>query len=525
MRQNKFKAVIIDDELLIRELLRKTVDWEQHGFEVIGEAADGVEGLELIGRVRPDIAVVDMNMPRMDGCTLCRNISELHPDCKIIVLSGYNEFDYVRSALLAGARDYLLKPIEPKRVEQVLDRLRNELEEKSQQHEQDERNDKFYKISRENFLKGLVSSPLEAKDRELLSYFDIRLSEQVLPIIVRIPCSSDLQKDDRTREAWQYGIFNIAEEMLEPAEGCYLVRINDTITILLDGACSEAEKQLLFSRLQKLVQVVAYYMQSRLTVLVGQQTDTLEQLHDHYLQALSDTKDYYSGEYCAAPAAQGKNRQSLTNYLSRLTDLRTYLLSNSDEQAVQTIENILDEMAAVWMDKPDVIRICKEIILVFNECLFQFDMQGWDEAEAEKTLKSAHDFTILRGYMRDITRQTLQKLGSGRQTKTANVVSRALQVIEHRYPESELCLSDIAEACNVHPVYLCRVFKKHTGYPVMEYLTHVRLEAAYKALESGELGVHATAEAVGYNDVYYFSKCFKKHFGISPSVIKQKKLM
>ena len=59
----------------------------------------------------------------------------------------------------------------------------------------------------------------------------------------------------------------------------------------------------------------------------------------------------------------------------------------------------------------------------------------------------------------------------------------------------------------------------------MEYLTHVRLEAAYKALESGELGVHATAEAVGYNDVYYFSKCFKKHFGISPSVIKQKKLM
>lgn len=163
MRQNKFKAVIIDDELLIRELLRKTVDWEQHGFEVIGEAADGVEGLELIGRVRPDIAVVDMNMPRMDGCTLCRNISELHPDCKIIVLSGYNEFDYVRSALLAGARDYLLKPIEPTRVEQVLDRLRNELEEKSQQHEQDERNDKFYKISRENFLKGLVSSRWKPK--------------------------------------------------------------------------------------------------------------------------------------------------------------------------------------------------------------------------------------------------------------------------------------------------------------------------------------------------------------------------
>ena len=115
-----FRIVIIDDEKKIIQLIKKIVDWEGLNCSVSGEAYNGIDGLDLIGRQKPDIVLTDIRMPGMDGINLMRKAREEQPDCLFIFISGYNDFEYVQSALNLGALGYVLKPIDKMQIEDLI---------------------------------------------------------------------------------------------------------------------------------------------------------------------------------------------------------------------------------------------------------------------------------------------------------------------------------------------------------------------------------------------------------------------
>lgn len=513
-----FRVLIVDDEQLIRELLKKTVDWQRCGFSVVGEAADGVEGLAAMRQYRPDLAVVDINMPHMNGCRLCEKIKEEYPACRMVVLSGFNEFEYVRNALKVGARDYLLKPIVPADFEKLLCRMRDEIAEEREKSSQDVLHDRFYQVSRLNFFMKLVSQPLNEGDRAEMRYFGVDLSDRVTPAVLKLHVPAELEHDSKARAAWEYGVYNIASEMLDGAFSCYAFPMHGTVGILLDGGDAET-RQAFVKRLMEISHTVAYYFEYPLTVLIGPQTETLAQLPDCYCKALEQPQAYHTG---GTETVDDGHVIPLTPFYSKLTDIKTYLLGGAGEQALQTLNALLDGMAEVFLCKADVLRICEELLLTLNECLLQFDMELWQEDETVKALTDLPDFAALRQSVETLVRESLRQIEGGKRTKTTVVVKTAIGEIGARFGDPMLCLDEISERCEVHPVYLCKVFKRHTGYSVMEYLAKTRMEAAYERLLHGGESVQEVALSVGYNDVYYFSKCFKKRYGITPSAMRGK---
>ena len=111
------KVLVIDDEFIIRQGMKHMIDWEKEGFQIVGEANNGQEGLEMIEMLKPNIVLADIVMPVIDGMELSKRVHNKHPDIQIIILSGYDKFEYVKSTLLYGAVDYILKPeLNPKEL-------------------------------------------------------------------------------------------------------------------------------------------------------------------------------------------------------------------------------------------------------------------------------------------------------------------------------------------------------------------------------------------------------------------------
>ena len=120
-------VIIIDDEEWVRFLIKGLVPWDKLGMKVLGEATDGLEGVSLCLKLKPDIVLVDIRMPIMDGLTVLEKLSHDLPDTKIIIISGYNEFEYAQKALKSRAFDYILKPVDEDELISTLGKARDEI--------------------------------------------------------------------------------------------------------------------------------------------------------------------------------------------------------------------------------------------------------------------------------------------------------------------------------------------------------------------------------------------------------------
>lgn len=136
------KVFLVEDEALIREGLRDKIPWEQYGFRMVGDAADGEIALPLIRKTRPDLLITDIKMPFMDGLSLCRIVREEFPSMKIIIISGYDDFEYAREAIHVGVDQYLLKPITRMNLRKVLQEMKDKIEQ--------DRDQKDYQIQMQN---------------------------------------------------------------------------------------------------------------------------------------------------------------------------------------------------------------------------------------------------------------------------------------------------------------------------------------------------------------------------------------
>ncbi len=129
-----WKVLIADDEAIIREGIRESVDWNEFNMEVVAEAEDGEEALELALRHRVDVLFVDLSMPIMDGLTLMKHAREKLPNCHMIVITGYDEFSYAQEAIRLQVDDYLLKPTDPQRLREVVAKVKEKLEQEQKEN-------------------------------------------------------------------------------------------------------------------------------------------------------------------------------------------------------------------------------------------------------------------------------------------------------------------------------------------------------------------------------------------------------
>ena len=194
---NPYKIMLVDDEEEVRTSIIRKIDWQDAGFEVIGDAENGKEALEKIEQNEPDVVLTDIRMPYMDGLEMAENIRQRYPSIKIVIFSGFDEFEYAKKAIKLNVIEYILKPVNVEELTAILKKIKKNLDEEIEQKRDVSLLRENYKrslpILREQFLKDLVSRQMdEMTVAERLEQYDIPLAsaKKWISIAVKVELSA-----------------------------------------------------------------------------------------------------------------------------------------------------------------------------------------------------------------------------------------------------------------------------------------------------------------------------------------------
>ena len=528
-----YRILIVDDDATLRIGLKTIMDWPQYGYELVGEAKDGAQGLEQYLALHPDIVITDMKMPNMDGVALIRALrKQPHPPV-MIALSGYDEYALVREAMKYGAADYLLKlDLSPKLLLKTLSDALPQLKSDELRPAADR------DLQRTRALHDLVAHFYlneEDMSRRLLDA-GIRLDiPQKACLLIKI---GDIFRFEETTEeeyhTLKFSVINIAEEIANECLQAYCIE-NKTGEFYLLGCVREQllgedMDELLIGTGERIHDMLLAYLGIGCTVGIGRANGGLGALQDARLQAAEAVQYRFYAENSdvllrsACPIAESREVQTP----GRLFELRQQLLKGLSALDGDAVREVIEELTA-WGKRLSGRNEMLTIALDLSGALREFcDRCGLAE---EKLLggslyrtvdvlafSTLHEFLDwLSGLEQELLRYLERESKKGYQ----GTIRHAQELIASRYCE-ELSLQQVADELHLTPGYLSTLMKKYTGMTFVEYVTHVRIQVAKEQLETTDRKVYEIADALGYQDQFYFSRLFKRATGLSPAEYRKR---
>ena len=534
-----YRMLIVDDEPLIREYIRKNTPLLKEGWEVTAEAMDGVEALELLAKQEFDLVVTDIKMPEMDGLELTRVLAEKYPRQKVVILSGYDEFGFAKEAMSCGVREYLLKPIVKDDFCSLLDKITLQIE--SEKKEQVVYNtlkalseDSRTQVAR-NFLKAVVSdSNVEIKSLyPLVHRLRINLIESE-GLIMTIVLDEDILLENSISPGdipvFKFILNQMASEILED-ELCSLVFFDESedTNILLTGESKNEILEKCRNIFGKISSSMLEYTGVSVTASAGPPVNDVLQLKASYDSACSILLNrletggnrlfLYGGDSdVAAPEAVPLD--------AAINALRRAVIDNSETSCSLGAADYISCIKSL-----DILTIYRYGIHLVKS--ISAPKLGYPDEKAEHalkilgSLKSHHGAALTREDVLCIYKSMLSAFTKHTQEGPAasehDIVSIAKDYIYSHYSEP-ISLSLVAEKAGVSPSYLSDLFHKSVGESYSRFLTRIRMDQAAKLLKSvPTLRITDVSEKVGYISVKHFSYVFKQHFNMTPGEYQEKR--
>jgi Response regulator containing CheY-like receiver domain and AraC-type DNA-binding domain len=544
-----FKVLIIDDEPIIRKGIRNIVNWDNFGCEVCGEAGDGLEGSELIKEMRPDVLITDIRMPEVDGLSMIANIKECVPDCKIIILTGYRDFDYAQEALKLGAFDYILKPTKIEELNSVIARAVKELRFKyDRQSEMEkirrtyEKNLPFikekllYNMLYGTFDEGILSQN-EALgiviDRFMLGIVEI---DDAARIKEKQSGAQDGVQDGAARVAdsqlYQFGMVSTVEEIFSELFSVHCVSISSqrVAFVLVLGENAEIRQDEINAKctyLQNIIQNCFGFTVSVALSTVGNGCAMLPEKLRECLDALEHK--FYLGTNCVIFYKDLNSFFKYADY-STLTDKQKQLVDSVKAGNPDAVEVGFRELTETVnslgsSDKEYVKNFYFNTISLINS--IRVSLSASDKMASEVTLANLYkliekcdNLSDLNVVLEDAAKQTVAKVNEFNNNNMKLLMRKAVDYLEKHYAEP-ITLNQAAETLYVSNFYLSRMFKKELGINFVDFLNELRIEKAKALLTDARYKTYEVAEAVGVPNSHYFSKLFRKHVGMTASEYRE----
>ena len=523
-----YKVCIVDDEAVVRDGLKRTIDWQEHGFELIGDYANGREALEMMEHTVPDVIISDISMPFMDGLELAAAVTHKYPYVKIIILTGFDEFEYAQQAIRLKVSDFILKPITAHEMRDLLQKVKREMDEAAQQHEDLSRLYSQLKQSlpllKERFLERLVVSGLRPQEiAERFRYFGLPpLSPLQLVMVADIDdfgmrhIPSDTGHDT---EILRYAAYNVLEE-IALRENLLLFRTREERMVwVLSG---EADETALYEQAYRIAEEARFYIDKFLkftvSIGVGQACRTEEELPLSYKSALS-ALDYRF--------LLGKNRVlSILDFEGRpsygsqpRSDWDRQLASLVKTGSLQDVHRLIRDFVADLKASMAPLDACLLHIQKVILSLMNTTQELGLEDSRQIYLTDVSKFKTLDEielWLEETISFIMTSIADNRNHYTLTQIRKAVEYIETHYAEEKMSLQDICRHVLMSTSYFSLVFKQHTGETFVEYLTRIRMDKAREMLQHTSLKFYEIAGKVGYGDPNYFSILFKKHAGMTP---------
>lgn len=542
-----YTVLVAEDESDVREAIVTGTDWASLGFQVADSAENGQEAWELFAKGAPDLLLTDIRMPFMDGLQLAELVKRHHPGTRVIILSGYDEFEYAQRALKLSVDEYVLKPFSSEELALVLAKVRGvldtEAEEKRDVAQLREHYRRSLPVLRENFLAALMMRPLKRRELEEKSaLYDLRLAGESFQVAVvsldaggtgetgqtaagspRIEAARPTISEDH--ELLLFASLNIAEEIAAARNlGRVFLHQGQVVLLTVSGDTDpQAVTAATMAAAEDIRQSVERYLKHTVTIGIGVAIHEPAGLSYSYKDAVLalDYRVILGGNRVISIADVEQRHvekmrfdelkeQSLVRCLKtgtadELKDIVEGLFQGLAEAPVSVKEYQLYLMEIVTA----VLRAAKDADADLDD-LFGDNMATLAELYRFRTLAEA------KAWLVGICTRMMGSIAVVRQSALRNLVEEAVAYTRANYGDSELSINKVCGQLHISAGYFSSIFKKETKMTFVAYLLHIRMEAAKELLRTTDLRAFEIAERVGYAEPNYFSFSFKKHVGMSP---------
>ncbi len=523
------RVVLADDEPIIIKGLRKLIDWEELGLEIVGQAYDGRALLEAIEQLKPDIIISDITMPHMSGIDIIREINDRALPVKVIFISAYQEFSYAKDAVAFGAVDYLVKPVSKLELEKVLMKAASLIGQKDEElrrmdkllHlEQRSRNDELQEWLVK--LTGRLLSLQGSAYYTLQSRFPGPLHSIVIVEIDRTSEDTESWPAQETKLV-DFALENVLTELMtEYGQGQVFFKSNRHVMWI-----NHLEKEKPIGLAYEIKDTISSYIKLKVTMGVGHPVSHISLLADSYDQAeLALQLKYY----------QGLNRVILYEPIEQRHDVDSELYvyqskvirelsSNEWGAAVHTLERLLDTIVTATIGNQELsISTCFSSILYIIQEVKKSGIQmldsGFEIHDLQKRLSDYDTFAEMKLGIMTILEELHRHIDDKSGNKDKMVMAKVTQYIDEHYAE-EITLESVSAIAFMNPYYFSSFFKKHMNQNFKAYVTELRMQHAIRMLSQTDMMVYEIAEKVGYNNPRHFSDMFKKLYGKLPQEFKQ----
>ncbi|HEX2945931.1 MAG TPA: helix-turn-helix domain-containing protein, partial [Clostridia bacterium] len=531
---NMFKVFLVEDEIVVREGIRKNIPWEQYGFIYTGDASDGELALPMIRQIQPDLLITDIKMPFMDGLALIELVRKELPRTKILIVSGYDDFSYAQQAIRMGVEQYLLKPVVKGKMVEILIALQKKMEAEQQQQEYlavfQREVQEYEMFSRRRFFEQIVTGGL--------SVLEISETAKTIGVDVNAPfynivlfSLNSAGYDRSAPESYTDELAAIQDKIMQ-----FIVSHPELILFRWD------------------ITTYAVLVKGEQDDIVQRTDDCIENIRSRCAMAGCDVNWHIAhgtpvSRLGAIPVCFTEASRVLSyryicpeEHILTKEQIRDFQKKNGSEMdpgkkeidqecirnflsngAGEEIERFIDQLLqSAGEEAVSLSLFCRYLTMTIYFAVVKYlDSIGcrtdsfWSlELRPNDNLSTPEE---ARQYAHQLMGQAIELRDREGKKQQRDMLTQAIGFIDEHYQEETISLDRVARKVNVSPNYFSAIFSQEVGQTFIEYLTGKRIDEAKRLLRLTDKRSSEIAFAVGYKDPHYFSFAFKKISGCTPS--------
>lgn len=514
-----YTLIFVDDEDIVREGITSRIDWGSNGYELAGVFEDGIAALNFLSTRPVDVVLTDISMPRMDGLALSKAIAEKYPRTVVLLLTGFEEFEYAQEAVRHRVKEFLLKPITAEELDKVLQRTRSELERlrgaEAEQEKLKEQLEASLPLLRERFFYSLVSGRIDEKDISRRGDFFGWDGNAAGPFLVCIAALPD-EWEEITRLA-------LAEKARRASTGRDVIfsNRNEDLVLLLRGEESDILEKRARKMAEELFTEALRLSDSPVAFGIGEVILDQTDLNRSYLgagNAVDHSRILGMTQIQSIDEVRQRSRVSQEAFISRAHKLVKALREGGRHSARQSLDDVFRLFEESYLTSTDAVGYLARLQYHLSDFIDEMGMGGIDQFAELALTAEPRRFNRLdeaKRYFDGMIQHIEEQVRLRRKDAVLSRIDRAKAIISERFTDRKFSLQDICAELYLSTSQFSALFKEGTGHTFVEYLTEVRMDEARKLLKTTDKKSYEIAEEVGYQDPRYFSSIFKKATGMT----------
>ncbi|MDR1801022.1 MAG: response regulator [Lachnospiraceae bacterium] len=539
--QKMYQVLLVEDEILVREAIASIMDWEACGFSLAGDCANGTEAVEFMQNSPVDVVLTDINMPFMDGMRLSRHIYENYPETRIIIFSGYGEFEFAKQAIQYKVFEYILKPVTADELREVMIRVREKLDADKNREQSFLRMETGYRQYTRNEslliaqeLNRLFKGTGERSDafKELLNY-QISFDKPYYRIgIADVDAYSDMMdtvdSDQRDKDLITFVVENICNEILSESKLGSAYRDSDDKVLLvfgedasLDGETETFDIEEVCTQMQDKICEASGMLVS---FCVGGKVKS-SHLSDSYSWAFKALSLRYArgfGQVLCADKTASLMESELPE-TKWLNEIREAYSGDKIETLDDVLIEIENKIGDSYWDEKRIKSFMRHVLRLSRTMALEADLAFTPTDEYEIFVTEEKSFRKAFKCVREYASLAAGKCMEIRQRGAKKISILVTKYLQENYSDSGLSLNQVCSHIGVSSSYLCQCYKEETGKTFLEALQEIRMEKAKELLSYSALKNYEIAYKVGFADPHYFTVAFKKSTGMTPREYAKRK--